>query len=79
MPLGGDIQQNPVSESSIYAGLTMTEHKQFLQNVRSITFIDKRILFFTLDYKKYKERHGFYLGGTDAILDSNVFNDNDDN
>ena len=48
MPLGGDIQQNSVSESSSYAGLAMAEHKQFLQNVRSITFIDKRILFFIL-------------------------------
>ncbi|SHK82204.1 hypothetical protein SAMN05720762_103140 [Fibrobacter sp. UWH4] len=30
----------------------MTEHKQLLQNVRSITFIDKHILFFILGYKK---------------------------
>ena len=79
MPLGGDIQQNPVSESSSYAGLAMAEHKKFLQNVRSITFIDKCILFFILGCKNYNERYGFYLGGTDAILDSNVFNDNDDN
>jgi hypothetical protein len=65
MPLGGDIQQNPVSESSIYAGLAMAKHKQFLQNVRSITFIGKRILFFTLGCKNYKERYEFYLRGTD--------------
>lgn len=43
----------------------MAKHKQILQNVRSITFIDKCILFFTLGYKNYKERYGFYLGGTD--------------